>query len=199
MIAKSLLILSNQLNQYMKIDDEVDPTSPDVVLLGNIALVENNPNNTNGTANNVLLSLVNIEEEKRLKNARNYSQNGNQIEYANPPINLNLYLLFSASYNDYETALRRLSQVIEFFQGKKSFTYANSPSPGILSTDPDIADLKMLMEIHTLNFEQINDLWGSLGGKQVPFVMYRARLFSLRSNRILSTGAEINEINGKFN
>ena len=91
-------------------------------------------------------------------------------------------------------ALHRLSQVIEFFQGKFVFTLANSPSPRAVS-DESLADLKLILDIHTLNFEQINDLWGSLGGKQVPFVIYRARLVQLRREAVMQAGPLIEQIN----
>ena len=51
------------------------------------------------------------------------------------------------------------------------------------------------MELHSLTFEQINHLWGSLGGKQVPFVMYRARMLSLTADEVLGRGDPITDIN----
>lgn len=199
MIAKALTLLVSQLNQFIDADDQAADSSPDVVILGNIALAENNSSSVNGTLNNVVLSLVNIEEEKRLKNNRTHIQRGSQVQYVNPTINLNLYLLLSASFDNYETALHRLSQIIEFFQGKNVFTFANSPNSGITADDAELRELKLILDIHTLNFEQINDLWGSLGGKQVPFVMYRTRLITLQRDVTLSTSPSIEEITERSN
>lgn len=199
MIAKALTLLLSQLNQYIDSDDGGGGNAPDVVILGNIALAENNSTSVNGTLNNVVLSLVNIEEEKRLKNSRHYIQQGNQTVYSNPPINLNLYLLFSASFDNYETALHRLSQVIEFFQGKMVFDFSNSPGSGLTPDDPDVKELRLILDIHTLNFEQINDLWGSLGGKQVPFVMYRTRLLVMRRDAKTASAPAIEEISERSN
>lgn len=86
----------------------------------------------------------------------------------------------------YEFALGRLSLVIQFFQAKKSFTIKNSPFTTI-SSDSNIPqetkdELKLNVELYTLTFEQINHLWGSLGGKQVPFAMYKIRLVSIKEN-----------------
>jgi len=50
------------------------------------------------------------------------------------------------------------------------------------------------LDLFSLTFEQINHLWGSLGGKQVPFVLYRARLLSLTAKEIKETGAPITDI-----
>ena len=57
--------------------------------------------------------MINIEEEKRLKNTGRMVRVGSETQLTNPPITLNVYILFSASVRPYETALRRLSQVIE--------------------------------------------------------------------------------------
>lgn len=198
MISKALTILVRELNSYIDSVDTDSASRPDVVELGNIAMAENSGANNNGTLEKVVLSLVNIEEEKRLKNSPNYIKNGSQTEYINPPINLNLYLLFSSSFDNYTTALRRLSQVIEFFQGKYVFTAANSPNAGFAS-DPQVSDMKLILDIHTLNFEQINDLWGSLGSKQVPFVMYRTRLVIVRRDSTTASSPVIEQVKGVSN
>ncbi|MDX2246151.1 MAG: DUF4255 domain-containing protein [Bacteroidia bacterium] len=198
MISKALTLLVRELNDYINTVDIDSANRPDVVELGNIALAENSGNTNNGAMEKLVLSLVNIEEEKRLKNSPTYIKNGNQTEYINPPINLNLYLLFSSSFDNYTTALRRLSQVIEFFQGKYVFTLANSPNSGF-SNDAQVAGMKLILDIHTLNFEQINDLWGSLGSKQVPFVMYRTRLVMIRRDSLSATSPSIEEVSGIAN
>jgi hypothetical protein len=47
-----------------------------------------------------------------------------------------------------------------------------------------------------MTFEQINHLWGSLGGKQVPFAMYKARLVAVSDHRSLGQGRLIEKIEG---
>ncbi len=197
MIASVLRLLVDELNKYI---NSVEPggTSEDVAELGHIALAESIGGSGDGTLGKVILSLVNVEEEKRLKNTGRTVKVENEFQTSNPPITLNLYLLFSASIKEYVMALHRLSQVIEFFQGKFVFTVANSPSPRTVS-DERLADLKVILDIHTLNFEQINDLWGSLGGKQVPFVLYRARLVQLRREAIMQSGPVIEQVNEEGN
>jgi hypothetical protein len=125
--------------------------------------------------------------------------------YENRPVFLNLYVLFTANFtggvppnNGYVQALRRLSLVLEFFQGKNVFTPANSsvtlpPELADLS-NPDIAGLKLNLELYTLTFEQINHLWGSLGGRQMPFVMYKVRLIAITERSIRKEVPLIEEI-----
>ena len=198
MISKALTLLIRELNAYIESVDQAGGTQPMVAELGNIALLENGGGNGTDLSEKIILSLVNVEEEKRLKNSKNYIKNGTKVEYTNPPININLYLLFSSNFDNYTTALKRLSQVIEFFQGKYVFTVSDSPNAGF-AMDPQMKDVKLILDIHTLNFEQINDLWGSLGGKQVPFVMYRTRLLLVKRDAILSTAPPITQIQERAN
>lgn len=184
MIDKSLKLIKDELNTYLR-----KPGSPGVVELGNIAQLEGNPNILQKIESKIVISLVNIEEEKRLKNGQTFQVNGTETTYLNPPINVNLYVLFSANFEDYEQGLSLLSDVIAFFQGKKYFHAKNSP--GL----PE--DMKFHMEIHTLNFEQINDLWGSLGGKQVPFVMYKMRLLCIQRDLLRASAPVIEEVEGQ--
>ncbi|HLT06671.1 MAG TPA: DUF4255 domain-containing protein [Cyclobacteriaceae bacterium] len=159
------------------------------VILGNIALLESQEVMTD----KLILSVVNIEEEAALKNGQTYLKNpiGNNIESVQPPVYLNLYLLFSATLSSsdnsidisYQSALSRISQVIEFFQSKKVFTLQNSPNFSPTSMEADEAnyyELRLIPELYTLSFEQINHLWGSLGGKQSPFVLYKIRLVKIQ-------------------
>jgi len=54
--------------------------------------------------------------------------------------------------------------------------------------------MKITMELYTLTFEQINHLWGSLGGRQAPFAMYKARLIMVRERNIIREVPLIEEV-----
>jgi hypothetical protein len=194
MISKALRLIVDQVRQYIASTDAVAGAidAPDYVVLGNIALADV-PDLTPTIKQRTVLSLVNTSEEATLKNKLHYERTGTETRYQNPPIHLNLFLLFSANYDDYENALLRLSQVIEFFQGKNVFTYLDSPMDEF-QDDADVAEIKLILDLHTMTFEQINYLWGSLGGKQVPFVMYKVRLVKIQVDRTQATGALIQEI-----
>lgn len=188
MLFKGLSIIRDELQAYIQLQG--DPTA--LVVLENIALLDSG-NDTDLIKDKIIISLVNIEEESSLKNVKNFRKNLNGgIDYIEPPVNLNLYLLFSVNFpggqlpnNNYTRALTRLSNIIQFFQGRKLFSIHNSPNSTLIQNnanldDPELTALKLTMELYTLTFEQINHLWGSLGGKQVPFVMYKARLVSIQ-------------------
>lgn len=100
----------------------------------------------------------------------------NSISHLNPEIRLNLFLLFTAHFNDYKTALQFISGLIRFFQRKSVFTRDNSP------TMP-VGIERLVAELHPLNFEQQNNLWGSLGAKYLPSVMFKLRAVSIQEGQ----------------
>ncbi|GAA4276764.1 DUF4255 domain-containing protein [Aquimarina mytili] len=190
MIGLALKLLRDELSNYIfqnKTPD--DSITEDDIILHNIALMESD--SQADLNNKIVITLVNTEEESTLKNSSNIFRTPKNVKYVEPPVFLNLYILISTTLGQdlqdaYEFALGRLSLVIQFFQAKKSFTVKNSPFTTISGNNnisqENKEELKLNVELYTLTFEQINHLWGSLGGKQVPFAMYKVRLVSIKEN-----------------
>ncbi|MCX2680313.1 DUF4255 domain-containing protein [Galbibacter sp. EGI 63066] len=190
MIGLALKLLRDELSHYVFQNKRpTDSIQEDDIILHNIALMEGE--NQGDLDNKIVITLVNTEEESTLKNKGHSIKTLNGIQYKEPPVFLNLYILISATMGQdlqdaYEFALHRLSLIIQFFQAKKHFTVKNSPFTTI-SGDNSIlqeikSDIKLNVELYTLTFEQINHLWGSLGGKQVPFAMYKVRLVKIQED-----------------
>lgn len=206
MIDTALLLLRDELNSYIHLKD----VSVNVVV-DNIALFETTGGDV--LTNNVIISLVNIEEESTLKNQSPLKKPFfNNAIYQNPPVYLNLYVLFTCNYSghdqttgdNYQNALKRLSYIIKFLQSKNSFSVSSSAALGsdaanFSLSDVDVLNLKFTMELYTLTFEQINHLWGSLGGRQVPFVMYKLRLVAITERAIVREVPLIEEIETDVN
>jgi hypothetical protein len=104
----------------------------------------------------------------------------NKIEYRNPPVLLNLYCLFSVNHNSYDTALQYLSLIIQFFQYRSVINAKNTPSDNGLILDPKIE--KLIVEMVTMNAEQVNHLWATLGGKYLPSVLYKIRMVTIEDD-----------------
>lgn len=192
MIDTTLILLRNELASYINLKD----ASVNVVI-DNIGLAETSSGET--LFNNVVITLVNIEEESTLKNQPALKRPfiNNRGTYQNPPVYLNLYVLFVSNYsgNDYPLALKRLSYIIQFLQGKNSFSSSSSVSGGSLDLSNDnVTDLRFTLELYTLTFEQINHLWGSLGGRQMPFAMYKLRLVAVTEGLALREVPVVEEI-----
>lgn len=141
----------------------------------------------NTIQNNLVLTLVNVEEEHTLKN--NFPQleeNGRFVQYQ-PKIHLNLYLLFSANFERYSEGLKHLSYVLQFFQIHKKLTLEDPASKQ-----------KFFLYFNLLNtgFEQLNNLWMVLGSKYILSVLYKARLVVLQESSA-NGGLSIVEIEEK--
>jgi hypothetical protein len=190
MIDKVLLLITSQLNQYIQ-----PIVGGDEVVMGNIAL--NDSPDQNVLKDKVVVSVVNIEEESTLKNSSHHSKQQNSLSYKNTPVFLNLYVLFCAHYpGSYETALGRLSRVIEFFQHRSSFDINSSQPlpPGFDPSNLRDAELAITLDLFTMTFEQVNHLWGSLGGKQMPFALYKVRLAIIYRDLVIKEVPLIQEI-----
>lgn len=192
MMVEAISLLLKQLNDYVIQNDGSGPGAPNQVVWGNVGQLDRQEVATE-LDNHVILSLVNLEEERTLKNGRAFTNVGaNDVVCRNPPVHLNLFLLFAANYRNYGTALKRLAQVLTFFQGKQKFTIGNSP--GAFAPQSAIADFSLVMDLFSLSFEQVNHLWGFLGARQMPFALYRGRLITMTDHRVLEGGGRIRDI-----
>jgi len=175
MLDTTLAFLSDQLNGYL---DSRYPSNERHVVLAGLC-------NLDGTVpgvieNKVVLSLVNIEREAAAgsSNAQPRLDNSSFARMS-PALNLNLYLLLSASFgNNYQESLKLLSAVLGYFQSKPVFTPQSAP------TFPRGLD-RLTMEIVNLDIQSLNNLWGNIGGKYLPSVLYKARMFTLQEGWIL--------------
>lgn len=191
MMVEAMGLLLSQLNAYIAWADGGGAGAPNQAVLGNIAQLDR-PEIAAELDNHLVLSLVNLEEERTLKNGKTFASNGpSEVVYRNRPLHINLCLLFSANYRNYGTGLRRIAQVLTFFQGKQKFTPGNSP--GSLPPTP-ILELSLSMDLQTLTFEEVNHLWGFLGAREMPFALYRGRLVALADQPVLAGGGRIQEI-----
>ncbi len=185
MIDNALKFVAAEVNRYVvrKINPKDDPTITKLVVLGNITKAQDNdnaPNPNNPVAGKAVLSLVNIEEDRISKSPQNFVKVNDKVEYRNPKIFLNLYCLFAVANSAYDTALQQLSLIIQFFQYKNVLTHQNSPAASEPKLDPRID--KLVFDLHSLNFEQVNHLWGTLGGKYLPSVLYKVRLVTIEDD-----------------
>jgi hypothetical protein len=193
MIDKAIGLLQTELTNYL-----TNQGQSTQVVVDNIGLLETSGGDN--LSNHIVISVVNLEEESTLKNqpARRHSPPADTI-YLNPPVYLNLYVLFTSNYSgaQYIYGLQRISYVIQFLQSKNSFSNKATigDSSGLSnSADPDVLNLWFTMELYTLTFEQLNHLWGSLGGRQFPSVMYKLRLVAIAERNTVRTSPVIQEI-----
>jgi hypothetical protein len=184
MIRTALQFIQTELENYMvtRENDLTNYSPGNVVDLKPIVLPNGNNNLTDTT--HVTIMLVNVEEERREgKQAYYVPTPDKQYLRLNPPVEIDLFILFAANNSDYPTALRDLSDVIEFFQSNTVFTSQQYPSLNATVTDPvnkpwQLID-RLSFRLVSLTFEQQNNLWGMLSSKYMPSAVYRVKMLTV--------------------
>ena len=194
LIANALELITEELNTFFGREEPEYRANPPAVLSdlvdqkGEPAFTPSDP-----ARDNVIVTLINIEEETIGKAQLPYLKNpDNSINNVNPEIKVNLYVLFSAFSNmsdktRYSNCLNMISYVILFFQYKHVFNRQNTPG---LSEDIE----KIIVELISPTFEQQNHIWGALGAKFMPSVLYKLRMLVFREIEEGVTGPVIDKI-----
>lgn len=206
MLSHALTIVVNELERHLTSAYGAGTVSPQV-RLGNIAEgVGSNPSNAGAVPRDILdISMVNIREEKTLKNVSNLARNDTtlRVAYENPPVFLNFHILLAATHSIYSNALLMLSRAIRFFQFSNVFDQ-DSVAPASLTTNAPANPLdqleafKLIFDLYSPTMEEVNHLWGTLGGKQYPFVLYTLRLLELKFKAVQRESGLITDVVNDF-
>ena len=123
----------------------------------------------------VSVLLINVEEENTLRAPDPYvsTSPAGDPRRVNPEIRMNLYVLFVARFRQYELGLSYLSDIIQHFQGHRTFDHHNAP---------DLSDRveKLVLELVTLPFSEQNELWNALRTTYHPSVLYKVKMVVFR-------------------
>ena len=192
MIFEIIQIITEQVNNYLE-EIGLDKS----VVAENIAFLESQ-NEDVGTVlkDGVALTLINLDEEATLKNFPNHAIENTKTIYKNSIINLNLYLLFSANRDKYLNSLNDISKIIAFFQGKKLFTQANTIYNRNNIAMSNIDNFRFTVELYTPTFEELNYIWGTLGGKQLPSALYKVSMIQIERDIAQAEGQLISKVKG---
>lgn len=182
MIDRAVSFVVDELNEYFNVRSE----SPDRAAAGSLFDLDGNVEST--LKNKVVVSLVNVERDRTYRSVETFEKRVDGVgERVQPPVKVNLYLLFIGNFSDYAEAMKAVSQVVGFFQHRPSVAYASVPALSELEG-------RMTFELCSLTFEQINHLWGALGGKYVPSVLYKVGIVDLRDRQLEAEVAPVTEI-----
>lgn len=182
-IHQALSFLKNQLNSYLKF--QLGNEYADTAFISNPVGQDGSP--AADTGDRILLTLTNVEEERigKVQLPTVKIINGQEVR-VHPEIKLNLYILFIANRNKYEESLKFISHVITFFQSKNVFTPQNSPD-----LDPQIS--RLIAELSTVSYEQLNNLWGAIGAKYMPSALYKIRMLTVQSDVIFDSPTKVSQ------
>lgn len=182
MIDEVLMVLKEKLNSYFKFKIAV---SEDIVNFIDGSKMDP----LSFPLNNVIPLLVNIEEDKILRQADRFEgqiRNGVKTN-VNPTVCVNLLVLFVCSFADYKQSLKSLSLIMKFFQRNPVLDHFNTPDL------PPEAD-KLKIELITLPVSQQNEVWSSLRTAYVPSVIYKISMLVFQDDETIEPVHQINEI-----
>jgi hypothetical protein len=172
MIEETLGFLANELNAHFKSRRQI---KQDKVIVGSLMNNEGKPNSK--VEDKVVIMLMNVLEEKtNQSNSTRYARDGSRpIGRISPPIDLNLNVLFAANFKDYKESLKFLSGLIGYFQVNRVFMRTQFPTlmPG--------AD-KLTMEIINFDADNLHNLWGMVGSRYLPSMMYRCKTLRIQES-----------------
>lgn len=176
--------------------DQINATTPadgPKVELGNIARINDGDDFTDSLTNKILLSVINIEEDTVVRHVAHFERADNQIRFRNPPVYLNLSVMFAATHTDYDSALIALEAVLLFFQRNRFFSAESSEALEDYNELHDVQIEKITFELVNLGLEQLHQLWSGLGGHYMPSVIYLMRMLQIDARQTTS-GEPIREI-----
>jgi hypothetical protein len=126
------------------------------------------------TEDHLGVSLINVEEERsvRAQLPEKVYIDG-RLAVIEPELKLNLHVMVAANFKLYDQALKYLSLGMTFFQSHHNFTHEEYPG-----LDAQIERLSA--ELLSVTYEQLNQIWAYIGGKQLPSVVYKIRMIMLQ-------------------
>lgn len=186
MIDKVMEVIRAEVNDFIGRKLE-DTTIPDRVVL--TSFVDDNGRVAIPT-DAIGLSLLNIEEERTFKEAAmiRTAKAESSSSFVNPPISLNLQIMFTAYFKNYVESLKQLSFILGCLQTKPVFDRNNTPALVGLDT------AKLIFELNTLPLEQQHYIWSMIGLRYLPSVIYRVRMLTIFERDVISEVANIKEI-----
>ena len=199
MIRTAMEFIKKELEAYM-VDREQDATYSPGNVVDLKALVSPEGVYQADDNTHITIMVLNVQENSR-EGKRPYYIPANDKEFyrLNPPIELELSVLFAAHNKDYPTALRDVSDVVGFFQSSPVFDSAKYPSLNASVVQPDNKPWQLIERItfslYNLSFDQQNNIWSMLGAKFMPCVMYKMNMLTVFDTKGRDKAAAINELN----
>jgi hypothetical protein len=183
MISQFINFLKDDINTFIVNKKGVEDTFVVFANLNNVI------ENTQNSENKIVISIMNIEEEKILQSPDNYIKSATEIKYKNPPVWLNficLFTFYTKSSENYD-GIDMLANVVQYFQSRPRINKITAVVP---ANFPAIYD-DFRAEFVSLNYEQTNYLWGLFGGKYHPSVVYKFKTIPIDNMDITPGGPPI--------
>lgn len=150
------------------------------------SLVDHDGSLNTAARDSVVMTIYNITREsfassyQPAPSANVGIDSANGLPVRNPPIYIDLYVMFMANFTNssYAEGLAALSRVITYFQQTPFLTHQNTPRLA-----PEITQLTM--ELENLSPIDVNYVMGMLGTKYLPSVFYKMRMLPFASQAMV--------------
>lgn len=184
MIDRAIGQVAAQLNEYLR---GLIESSEDIVVVSNLLGPDGAP--APNVNNRVVLFLTSIEKDTIPVRPPQGTFDGLD---AHRPLFLNLYLMVAANFtgNNYPEALKYLSHTIAFFHSRPVLNHSNSP-------DLDERIEKLVLDIENTSPQAMSNIWGVLGGRYLPSVLYRVRMVAVGGEEIRERVPRITDPRGQ--
>ncbi len=184
MIKTALVFIKQQLDQYLKNRFELEES---VTVLNHLV-------GQDGLAplknqNKMVITLINLDHEtaKQFYGSVPRSQQDTSLK-TQPAVHFNVDLLFSASFDDYEEALKFLNATVCYFQ-------ANNSLNSQVTADMPQNITRLDFEIENSSYLEMHNLWSAMGAKYMPSMIYKVRHLTIDAEQIESEVTHIAQSN----
>jgi hypothetical protein len=181
MINEALEFITGELNNHFKNAFKVPD---DKAIVSN--LVDASGHAPLAIHDKLVICLANIEQETSIANLGFTHNTGQSYQVRNQPLNINLYVLFAANFNNYNESLKFISSTIAFFQSNYVFLRSNYSSMG------EGID-KLVFELLKTDYENAHYLWNAIGAKYLPSMIYKMRMLTINENNIRYEGSLVSK------
>ena len=201
MLRTALEFIQDELNAYIQNRDPVNFGDKNLCTLSNIVKQDGGfeiDDADNSDDHKIIITLVNVVEN-RVAECQNYFHKNadGTIQNVNPAVNMEFYILFSAYSDDYKSSLRNLTYVITFFQTNAVFSPEKYPHLNTHANEnkPWQKIKKLIFNLENLSFEQQNNMWGALGAKFMPSLVYKMKLLRFQELEVKTETSPVLEAN----
>ena len=123
---------------------------------------------TTNQENSIYLTLLNISEDASSKIPYPYQHDANRgFSHPSPPVVLELIVMISSFYQNYDEGLRAISEVISKLNSKlnskRKFSFEN---------------LTYTISLYPISMEENSSLWQALATNILPNTLYKVRFIS---------------------
>ncbi len=194
MIDKVLKYLESDISQYLLLQgiEEDEGNQKELVKLSNIVdqkgMLITSTTVARSIQQKIFLTLLNVSPDDSKGGL------GGATHNSDIPTNVVLYVLLAVyvkpdtegvDTSPYELSLNILSKIIEYFQLNKVLNIPGLP-------------LEAGNQVHTklvkMSFDELSNIWSTMGAKYLPSVVYRLRSVSIKGHKVIEDAPPITKI-----